>query len=190
MMKATKEIILTPPLSEAALRELKAGDKVYISGTIFTARDTAHKRLCALLAAGEELPFDLKGQIIYYAGPAPTKPGQAIGSVGPTSSYRMDAYAPTLIREAGLKGMIGKGKRGDEVKKAMVEDCAVYFGATGGAAALLGKCVKKAEIILYPELGPEAVRRLTVEKFPVTVINDVHGNDLYQEAIKKYNEEI
>lgn len=184
------EFALTPPLCDADIKKLKIGDQVLITGTIYTARDTAHKRFCTLLVEGKELPIELAGQIIYYAGPAPTKPGQAIGSVGPTSSYRMDAYAPTLIKAAGLKGMIGKGKRNDEVKKAIVEECAVYFGATGGAAALLGKCVKKAEVILYPELGPEAVRRLTVENFPVIVINDVYGGDLYQEAIRQYHEEV
>lgn len=182
------EVILTPPLKDDDLKKLKIGDTVLITGTIYTARDAAHKRLCDLLAEGKELPFDLQGQMIYYAGPAPTKPGTAIGSVGPTSSYRMDAYAPTLMEQAGLKGMIGKGKRNDAVKEAMVKHCAVYFGATGGAAALLSKRVKKAQVILYPELGPEAVRRLEVENFPVTVINDVYGGDLYEEAIKAYRE--
>ncbi|MEE0776551.1 MAG: Fe-S-containing hydro-lyase, partial [Bacillota bacterium] len=162
---------------------------VYITGTIYTARDAAHKRLVDLIEAGEELPIDLKGQIIYYAGPAPSKPGKPIGSVGPTTSYRMDAYAPTLMREKGLKGMIGKGKRNEEVKKAIKETCAVYFGATGGAAALLSQCVKSAEVIFYPELGPEAVRRLEVEEFPVTVINDTKGRDLYESAVKLFNTE-
>lgn len=182
--------ILTPPLSDAEVDNLKIGDLVYITGTIYTARDAAHKRLCDLLAEGKELPVDLNGQIIFYAGPAPKKPGQAIGSIGPTTSYRMDPYAPTLMEKVGLKGMIGKGKRSDEVKNAMEKYNAVYFGATGGIAALLGKCVKKAEVILYPELGPEAVRRLEVEDFPVIVINDAHGGDLYQEEMKKYNEEV
>jgi fumarate hydratase subunit beta len=182
------EVILTPPLKDDDLKKLKIGDTVFITGTIYTARDTAHKRLCDLLDEGKTLPFDLEGQIIYYAGPAPTKPGDAIGSIGPTSSYRMDAYAPKLIEKAGLKGMIGKGKRNDTVKESIKKNSAVYFGATGGAAALLSKRVKKAEIILYPELGPEAVRRLEVENFPVTVINDVYGGDLYEEAIRKYEE--
>lgn len=182
------EIILTPPLKDDELRKLRTGDTVFITGTIYTARDAAHKRICDLLADGKELPFDLEGQIIYYAGPAPAKPGAVIGSIGPTSSYRMDAYAPILMEKAGLKGMIGKGKRNDEVKAAIKKHCAVYFGATGGAAALLSKQVKEAEVILYPELGPEAVRRLKVENFPVTVINDVHGGDLYMEAIKAYQE--
>lgn len=183
------KIILTPPLKDEDLKPLTIGTTVYITGIIYTARDAAHKRLCSLVEKGEPLPFDLKGQIIYYAGPAPNKPGKPIGSIGPTTSYRMDSYAPTLIEKEGLKGMIGKGKRNDEVKKSIKEHCAVYFGATGGAAALLSQCVKEAEVILYPELGPEAVRKLTVENFPVTVINDVHGGDLYEEAIKKYNEE-
>ncbi|MDO4542391.1 MAG: Fe-S-containing hydro-lyase [Bacillota bacterium] len=181
--------ILTPPLKYEDLEQLKAGDVVYITGVIYTARDAAHKRLVELTEKGEKLPIDLNGQIIYYAGPAPTKPGQAIGSVGPTTSYRMDPYAPPLIAKEGLRGMIGKGKRNSEVKTAIRKYGAIYFGATGGAAALLSRCVKKAEVILYPELGPEAVRRLEVENFPVTVINDVHGADLYQEAVKEYNTE-
>lgn len=184
------EKILTPPLTDEAVNDLKIGDLVYISGTIYTARDAAHKRLCDLIAAGKPLPFDLNGQIIFYAGPAPQKPGQAIGSIGPTTSYRMDPFAPILMEKAGLKGMIGKGKRSDAVKDAICRYCGVYFGATGGVAALLGKCVKKAEVILYPELGPEAVRRLEVEHFPVIVINDAYGGDLYQEEMKKYNEEV
>lgn len=182
------EVILTPPFRDADLKKLRAGDTVFITGTVYTARDAAHKRLCDILAAGKELPLELEGQVIYYAGPAPAKPGAVIGSIGPTSSYRMDAYAPTLMAKAGLKGMIGKGKRSGAVKAAMAEHCAVYFGATGGAAALLSKQVKEAEVILYPELGPEAIRRLRVENFPVTVINDVHGGDLYEEAIKAYRE--
>ncbi len=182
------EVILMPPLKDEDLQNLRIGDTVYITGTIYTARDAAHKRLCDILAEGGELPFELKGQIIYYAGPAPAKPGAVIGSIGPTSSYRMDAYAPMLMTKAGLKGMIGKGKRNEAVKAAIVKHGAVYFGATGGAAALLSKRVKAAEVILYPELGPEAIRRLKVENFPVTVINDVHGGDLYEEAIKAYQE--
>lgn len=181
---------LTPPLTEEIIEKLQIGDMVYLTGTIYTARDAAHKRLCDLLAEGKELPIDLKGQVIFYAGPAPKKPGQAIGSIGPTTSYRMDPYAPILMEKVGLKGMIGKGKRNDEVKSSLEKYKAAYFGATGGIAALLGKCVKRAEVILYPELGPEAVRRLEVEDFPVIVINDAHGGDLYQEEMKKYNEEI
>lgn len=185
-----KEVNLTPPLTDKDIEQLKIGDMVYITGTVYTARDAAHKRLCQLLEKGEELPVDLNGQIIFYAGPAPTKPGQAIGSVGPTTSYRMDPFAPVLMEKAGLKGMIGKGKRNDAVKSALKEHKAAYFGATGGVAALLSKCVTKAEVILYPELGPEAVRRLEVERFPVIVVNDAFGGDLYQEEVKKYNEEV
>lgn len=184
------KIILRPPLTREDLAPLKAGDTVYITGVIYTARDAAHKRLVELTERGEKLPIDLQGQIIYYAGPAPNKPGKPIGSIGPTTSYRMDAYAPALIAKEGLRGMIGKGKRNDDVKRAIKEYGAVYFGATGGAAALLSRCVKSAEVVLYPELGPEAVRRLEVEEFPVTVIDDIHGRDLYEEAIKLYNREV
>lgn len=185
-----KTVYLKTPLQNEDIQQLKIGDMVYLSGVIYTARDTAHKRLCALIAEGKELPMDLNGQVIYYAGPAPNKPGQVIGSVGPTTAYRMDPYAPALMKECGLKGMIGKGKRSAEVKSALKEFCGVYLGATGGAAALLTKSVKKAEVILYPELGPEAVRRLEVENMPLIVINDAFGGDLYQEEIKKYHEEV
>lgn len=181
---------ITLPLTDEAVSDLKIGDVVYLTGTLYTARDAAHKRLCDLIVTGDSLPFDLHGQVIFYAGPAPQKPGQAIGSVGPTTSYRMDPFAPILMREAGLKGMIGKGKRNEAVKVALKENNAVYFGATGGVAALLSKCVSKADVILYPELGPEAVRRLEVKNFPVIVVNDAHGGDLYQEEMKKYNEEV
>ena len=177
---------ITLPLTDEAVSDLKIGDVVYLTGTLYTARDAAHKRLGDLIAAGDPLPFDLHGQVIFYAGPAPQKPGQAIGSVGPTTSYRMDPFAPILMREAGLKGMIGKGKRNEAVKAALKENNAVYFGATGGVAALLSKCVSKADVILYPELGPEAVRRLEVKNFPVIVVNDANGGDLYQEEMKKY----
>jgi fumarate hydratase subunit beta len=180
---------LTTPLSDADLESLKIGDLVYLSGVIYTGRDAAHKRLVDLLKAGESLPMELQGQVIYYVGPSPAKPGKPIGSAGPTTSYRMDAYAPTLIEKVGLKGMIGKGKRNDDVLQAIKKYKAVYFGSTGGAAALTARCVKTAEVIAYPELGPEAIRKLTVENMPVTVINDVHGGDLYTEGIKKYNTE-
>ena len=176
---------LTTPLSDETISELKSGDIVYLSGTIFTARDAAHKRLVDLLDAGKELPFDVKGAVIYFVGPTPPKPGDPIGSAGPTTSYRMDSYSPRLIAE-GLKGMIGKGKRDKNVTDACQEHKAVYFGATGGAGALLGKQIRSAEVIAYPELGPEAVRRLTVEDFPVTVINDTFGNDLYQMGREQY----
>jgi len=170
---------LTTPLSEEQTRELRAGDIVYLSGTIFTARDAAHKRLVDLIEDGKELPFDLEGSVIYFVGPTPAKPGDPIGSAGPTTSYRMDSYSPTMLKH-GSKGMIGKGKRDQSVKDACKEYGGVYFGATGGAGALLGKQIRSAEVIAYPELGPEAVRKLTVENFPVTVINDTYGEDLYQ----------
>jgi len=177
------EYRLTTPLSDEDVAQLKSGDIVYLSGTMYTARDAAHKRLVDLIINGEELPFDLKGAVIYYVGPTPPKPGDPIGSAGPTTSYRMDPYAPILI-EHGLKGMIGKGKRNEAVKDACIKHKAVYFGATGGAAALIAKAIKKAEVIAYPELGPEAVRRIEVEDFPVVVVNDTQGNDLYEEGRK------
>ncbi|HHT63766.1 MAG: Fe-S-containing hydro-lyase [Bacillota bacterium] len=177
---------LTTPLTDADLANLKIGDQVLLSGVVYTGRDAAHKRLVDLVNQGKELPIDLEGHVIYYVGPAPAKPGQVIGSAGPTTSYRMDAYAPTLIEQKGLKGMIGKGSRNDQVKEAMVKHKAVYFGATGGAGALLAKCIKSAEVIAYPELGPEAVRKLVVEDLPLTVINDIYGGDLYEEGVKKY----
>lgn len=179
---------LTLPLTDQDLAELKIGDIVYLSGVIYTARDAAHKRLVDLLNSGKDLPIDLQGQVFYYAGPSPAKPGKPIGSVGPTTSYRMDDYAPALITQKGLKGMIGKGSRNNDVKNAIVEHKAVYFGATGGAAALIAKCVKSSEIVAYPDLGPEAIRQLNVEDFPVTVINDIYGGDLYEEGIKNYGE--
>ncbi|HIC10178.1 MAG TPA: Fe-S-containing hydro-lyase [Campylobacterales bacterium] len=176
---------LTTPLSNDEVEKLKAGDIVYFTGVLYTARDAAHKRLVELLEKGEELPFPLEGAVIYFVGPTPPKPGEPIGSAGPTTSYRMDSYSPTLIKH-GLKGMIGKGKRNQAVKDACVQHKAIYFGATGGAGALLGKRVKSSEIIAYPELGPEAIRKLEVENFPVTVINDTYGNDLYQQGRELY----
>ena len=176
---------LTTPLTEETTRSLKAGDIVYLNGTIFTARDAAHKRLVDLIEAGEELPFDLEGSVIYFVGPTPPKPGNPIGSAGPTTSYRMDSYSPTLLKN-GLRGMIGKGKRNQEVKDACKEYGGIYFGATGGAGALLGKKITTAEVIAYPELGPEAIRKITVKDFPVTVINDTFGNDLYQMGREQY----
>lgn len=176
---------LTTPLSEETTRKLKAGDIVYLSGTIYTARDAAHKRLVDLIEAGEELPFDLEGSVIYFVGPTPPKPGDPIGSAGPTTSYRMDSYSPILL-EHGSKGMIGKGKRNQAVIDACKEYGGIYFGATGGAGALLGKQIKSAEVIAYEELGPEAVRKLEVVDFPVTVINDSYGADLYQEGRSQY----
>lgn len=181
--------ILTPPLTPQEIATLKTGDYLYISGILYTARDTAHKRFVSLLQQGQTLPIDLRGQIIFYAGPSPQKPGRVIGSVGPTTSYRMDAYTPTLLAETGLAGMIGKGKRNEAVRAAIAQYNAVYFAATGGAAALLSQCVIDAEVVLYPELGPEAVRKLTVKEFPVVVVNDIYGHDLYEEAIEEWNTE-
>jgi len=184
----SKEIRLTTPLSTQDVEKLNIGDKVLLSGVLYTARDAAHKRLFDLIADAKELPIDIQGQVIYYVGPTPAKPGKPIGSAGPTTSYRMDSFAPKLI-ELGLKGMIGKGNRSQAVIDAMKQYKAVYFGATGGAGALIAKRIKKAEIVAYPDLGPEAIRRLEVEDFPVTVVNDTKGNDLYVEGIKRYAEE-
>ncbi len=170
---------LTAPLTKEDTKKLKAGDVVYLSGVLYTARDAAHKRLVELLEKGEELPFPIEGSVIYFVGPTPPKPGDPIGSAGPTTSYRMDSYSPTMLKHGSL-GMIGKGKRNQAVKDACVKYGGIYFGATGGAGALLGKKIKEAEVIAYPELGPEAVRRIVVEDFPVTVINDTYGNDLYE----------
>jgi fumarate hydratase subunit beta len=175
---------IAPPLTREDILPLAAGDKVLISGVIYTARDAAHKRLVEALATGN-MPFDVNGQIIYYVGPSPASPGRVIGAAGPTTSYRMDPYAPTLIA-AGLKVMIGKGRRGQDVKDAMIEHGAVYLAAVGGAGALLGKAVEQAEIIAYEDLGPEAVRRLVVKDFPAVVVNDMTGRDLYEEGQKQY----
>jgi len=176
---------LTTPLTDEAVARLHAGDAVTISGVIYVARDAAHKRLVESLDRGEKLPFDPQGQIVYYMGPAPAKPGQAIGSAGPTTSGRMDVYSPRLLAE-GLKGMIGKGSRNAAVREAMKQYKAVYFAATGGAGALIAKRIKKAETVAYPELGAEAVLRLEVEDLPVVVINDIYGGDLYEEGKAKY----
>ena len=173
------------PLTREVVRDLKAGDSCLITGVIYTARDAAHKRLCELLDNGQPLPVDMENAIIYFVGPTPAKPGQAIGSAGPTTSYRMDAYSPALIA-AGQTGMIGKGKRGPEVVSAMKEHGAVYFGAIGGCGALLSKCIKKAEIVAYEDLGAEAIRRLEVEDFPVVVIIDSQGNNLYETGRREY----
>ena len=181
----TKQIRLTTPLSDEDIEKLVIGDKVLLNGTLLTGRDAAHKRLFELIKEGRELPIDTKGQVIYYVGPSPARPGKPIGSAGPTTSYRMDPYAPTLM-ELGIKGMIGKGNRSQTVIEAMKKFKAVYFGATGGAGALLSKKIKKATIVAYEDLGPEAIRVLHVEDFPVTVINDCRGNDLYKEGMKKY----
>lgn len=180
--------VLHTPLSREDARALRCGESCLITGTIYTARDAAHKRLCELAAKGEPLPFDIEGAIIYFVGPTPAKPGQVIGSAGPTTSYRMDAYSPALIA-LGQTGMIGKGKRGEAVVDAMRRYGAVYLGAIGGLGALLGKCVKKAEVIAYPDLGAEAVRRLEVENFPVVVVIDSEGNNLYETGRRAYLEQ-
>ncbi len=178
-------IKIVPPMDDAVVSKLKAGDMVKITGTIYTARDTAHKRMVDLLDAGKPLPFDPKGQIIYYVGPAPARPGKVIGSAGPTTSYRMDPYAPRLM-EVGLKGMIGKGGRAPEVIEAMKKHTAVYFAAIGGAGALIARSIKKVEIIAYEDLGPEAIRKMEVEDFQAIVVNDIYGNDIYQIGRAKY----
>ena len=182
----SKTYHLTAPLSDEDVVQLKVGDIVYLSGIIYTARDTAHKKLIDLMDEGKELPFDVKGSVIYFVGPTPPKPGDPIGSAGPTTSYRMDSYSPRLINEMGQKGMIGKGKRNQEVIDACVKSKAIYFGATGGAGALLARQIKSAEVIAYPELGPEAIRRLEVVDFPLTVVNDTYGDDLYKIGRAKY----
>ena len=178
-------VVLTPPLTDEDVAGLRAGDRVLITGTMLTGRDAAHKRLVDLIEKGDELPVNLKGQIIYFVGPTPTRPGEAIGSAGPTTSYRMDAYSPILI-EKGLKGMIGKGSRSREVVEAMVKHKAVYFAAVGGAAALISRRIVSSEVLAYEELGPEAIRRLQVKDFPVIVVNDTQGNDLYEQGVKEY----
>ena len=176
---------ITTPLTHEKVQSLRAGDSVLITGTIYTARDAAHKRLCELVEKGEPLPFDVKDSIIYYVGPTPAKPGMAIGSAGPTTSYRMDAYSPTLIAQ-GETGMIGKGKRGPDVIEAMKKYGAVYFAAIGGAAALIAKSIKSEELICYEDLGTEAVRRYTVEDFPCIVAIDSEGNNVYETEPVKY----
>ena len=176
---------ITSPISRETVLDLHAGDTVLITGTIYTARDAAHKRMCEAIAAGDPLPFDPTDAVIYYVGPTPPKPGQIIGAAGPTTSGRMDAYAPTMMAH-GLRGMIGKGERLPEVVAAMQEHTAVYFAATGGAGALLSHCIKKSEVIAYEDLGTEAVRRLYVEDFPVTVVIDCYGENLYKTAPQQY----
>ncbi|UCF79307.1 MAG: Fe-S-containing hydro-lyase [Candidatus Eiseniibacteriota bacterium] len=180
---------ISAPLTDSSVEDLRAGDEVLISGTIYTARDAAHKRLVELLKKGENLPFEIGGQIIYYAGPTPTRPGEIIGSAGPTTSYRMDPYAPLLI-EHGLKGMIGKGQRTQPVLSAMKKFKAVYFAAVGGAGALISRAVKSSSIVAYEDLGPEAVRKLEVADFPAIVAQDCHGGDLFVEGVKKYSRSV
>ena len=176
---------ITAPLSDEVAKELKSGDYVYITGTIYTARDAAHKRMWEALEKGEELPIEMKNNIIYYMGPSPAREGRPIGSAGPTTASRMDKYAPKLL-DLGLKGMIGKGKRSKQVKEAIVRNGSVYFAAVGGAGAILSKAIKKSEVIAYDDLGTEAIRKLYVEDFPAIVVIDSQGNNLYETAIKEY----
>lgn len=177
---------ISAPISDEDAKGLRAGDYVYITGTIYTARDAAHKRMSEALAAGKTLPIDMKNNIIYYMGPSPAREGRPIGSAGPTTASRMDKYAPSLL-DLGLKGMIGKGKRTQQVKDAIVRNGAVYFAAIGGAGALLSQRIKKSEVIAYEDLGTEAIRKLEVEDFPVIVVIDSKGNNLYETAIKEYS---
>lgn len=176
---------ITAPIQDEDVKGLKAGDYVYISGTIYTARDAAHKRMYESLQNGENLPIELNNNIIYYLGPTPAREGQVIGSAGPTTSSRMDKYAPSLL-DKGLKGMIGKGRRSGEVIDSMKKNTAVYFAAIGGAGALLSKCIKESEVIAYDDLGTEAIRKLKVENFPVIVVIDSEGTNLYDTAAEKY----
>jgi fumarate hydratase subunit beta len=179
---------ITSPLDDNTIKDLKAGDQVLINGIIYTARDAAHKRLTEALDRGEDPPFDFRGQTLYYMGPSPAKPGQVIGAAGPTTSGRMDTYTPRLIA-SGLKGMIGKGSRTNDVKEAMVKHKAIYFAAIGGAGALIARSIKKVEVMAYEDLGAEAIRRLEVEDFPATVVNDAYGGDLYEEGKSKYRKD-
>ena len=184
-MRKIMDKYITTPLTDEKINELKAGDYVYISGTIYSARDAAHKRIYESMLKKEEIPIDLENNIIYYLGPSPARKGQVIGSAGPTTSSRMDKYTPLLL-EHGLKGMIGKGKRSQEVIESMHKNNAVYFAAIGGAGALLSKCIRKSEVIAYDDLGTEAIRRLEVENFPVIVVIDSDMKNLYEEAKKNY----
>ena len=181
-------INLTAPFSTRDVEPLKAGDVVRLSGVLFTARDAAHARMAEAIESGEPLPFDPEGQVVYFTGPAPARPGHALGPAGPTTASRMDSYSPLLI-ERGLKGMVGKGLRSDKVKRAMREHGCVYFGAVEGTAALLARCVTEVEEVAYDDLGAEAIRRLVVEDFPVVVVNDLHGGDLYIEGRKRWRRE-
>src|SRR5712692_7488322 len=179
---------VTPPLSDADIEALKSGDRVRITGVMYTARDAAHARLLPLMDAGQPLPIDVRGQIIYYTGPSPARPGEVVGSIGPTTGGRMDKFTPALLA-LGLKGTLGKGARSQTVKDALRQHKGVYFGAIGGAGAVLSRFVKKMELVAYEDLGTEAIRRLEVEGFPAIVINDCHGGDLYQEGMTQYARE-
>jgi fumarate hydratase subunit beta len=183
----TESIKIQLPLKDADLERLRAGDHVLLTGVIYTARDAAHRRMVAALEKGEPLPFDVRGQVIYYVGPTPARPGRVIGSAGPTTSMRLDPYTPALL-EAGLKGIIGKGARGPAVREALKKHKAVYFLAVGGTGALLSKRIKKVDIIAYEDLGTEAVRRMEVEDFPAIVVNDVQGNDLLEAGKAQYRQ--
>ena len=185
--KMEDRVILEAPFTDDKIKLLKAGDMVYISGTVYTGRDAAHKRLFEMIERGEKMPFDFEGQAIYYAGPCPAKPGKPIGSVGPTTGGRMDAYSPLLIQQ-GLKVMIGKGSRSSEVIEALKEHTGVYFAAIGGAAALMARCVVSAEVIAFDELGTEAIRKLQVDQLPVIVAIDSEGNDSYELGRSKYSQ--
>ena len=182
------EYDLQLPLTDADVKKLRAGDVVYLTGEMYTGRDAAHKRLIALLEEGKELPIDVRGQAIYYVGPAPASPGHASGSAGPTSSYRMDAYTPQLLK-LGLNCMIGKGRRSEEVRQAMRDYGAVYLGAVGGAAALIARSIEKMEVVAYPDLGTEAIHRFTVKNFPAIVLMDAHGGNLYESGPAQYRKE-
>jgi len=176
---------LRTPLTVEDIEPLRSGNPVTITGIVYSARDAAHRKLFELIESGDALPIPIEGQVLYYVGPSPAPPGRVIGAAGPTTSYRMDPYTPRLL-EFGLKGMIGKGKRSSEVKEAMTKYKAVYLAAVGGAGALMARAVKEAHVVAYPELGPEAIRKLKVERLPAIVVNDMHGNDLYIEGRKKY----
>ena len=172
-------MILRTPIDKELLKDLKAGEEVLITGTIYTARDSAHKLLTQLIKDGQQLPFELSGSVIYYAGPAPTKPGEIVGSIGPTTSYRMDAYTPLILKQ-GVSIVIGKGSRNKEVRESLMNNMAIYCAALGGAGALMASKVKDISVVAFPELGPEAIYKLEVENFPVIVVNDLNGNDIYE----------
>ena len=184
-MNIRETIYIEAPLTYEALNVLRSGDQVQIFGVVYTARDAAHARMQTAIQQGKELPFDPKGQILFYVGPTPAPPGHVVGSAGPTTAGRMDAFTPMLI-ERGLRGMIGKGRRSDEVRKAAVQHGCVYFGAVEGTAALLSRCIRAAEVVAYKDLGSEAIFRLTVQSFPAIVVNDLHGGDIYAEGRAQY----